>query len=132
MPDWAAPSRQRARRGRQAHYAGVAAEDAVARIYEARGDTILARRHRTPEGEIDLIVRSGDYLVFVEVKRRKRFHGFDSPVSEQQWRRLACAALHYVVETSDVTCTQPCMRFDVALVGADAQVGIIENARTFD
>ena len=104
----------------------------MARIYETRGDRIAARRHRTPEGEIDLIVRSGEHLVFVEVKRRKRLHAFDSPVSEQQWRRLACAALHYVVETSDVTRTQPSMRFDVALVGADAQVSIIENARTFD
>ena len=133
MPAWAGGrSRGSARRGRTAYQSGLAAEEAVARLYEARGDTVLARRYRTAEGEIDLVVRSGETLVFVEVKRRKRLHAFDSPVSEAQWRRLECAALRYVIETSGVTCTEPSCRFDVALVGVHGQVDLVENARTFE
>lgn len=110
----------------------MAAEDAAERDYTRRGLAILARRYRTPHGEIDLIVADDDTLVFVEVKRRKRFHGFDSPISDRQWHRLGCAALHYVVNSPDVTRTQPLCRFDAALVGPDGQIEIIENARTFD
>ena len=133
IPDWADGSRaRRARRGARNFHAGMAAEDGVERIYLQRGARILARRHRTPEGEIDLIVQDGDCLVFIEVKRRKRLHGFDSPISEKQWQRLGCAALHYVVNNHDVTRVHPICRFDAALVGPDGQVTIIENARTFD
>ena len=133
LPSWAAgPKTSRARRGARNFHAGMAAEDAVERIYRQRGAQVLARRHRTPEGEIDLIVQEGRCLIFVEVKRRKRLHGFDSPISEKQWQRLGCAALHYVVNNHDVTRVQPICRFDAALVGPDGQVTIIENARTFD
>lgn len=133
MPGWASgPKMRRARRGACNYHAGLAAEDAVEQIYLRRGARVLAKRHRTPEGEIDLIVQDGVCLVFVEVKRRKRLHGFDSPISEKQWQRLGCAALHYVVNNHDVTRVQPICRFDAALVGPDGQVSIIENARTFD
>lgn len=133
MPSWASrPEAYRARRGARNFQAGLAAEDAVERIYRQRGARVLARRHRTPEGEIDLIVQDSRCLIFVEVKRRRRLHGFDSPISEKQWQRLGCAALHYVVNNYDVTRVQPICRFDAALVGADGQVTIIENARTFD
>lgn len=132
MPGWAGGARQRARLGRRSYHAGLAAEEIVARDYAGRGAEILARRHRTPHGEIDLIVRDGGHLVFVEVKRRKQLHAFDSPISESQWNRLGCAALHYVVQNHDVTCTQPVCRFDAALVGPDGGLRIIQNARTFD
>ena len=133
MPAWASGARQRrARRGRAAYHSGLAAEDIVARHYQAMGASVLARRYRAPDGEIDLVVRCGEVLVFVEVKKRKYSTGWDSPVTERQWRRLECAALHYMVEASNVTRIQPACRFDVALVNADGQVSIIENARAFD
>ena len=135
MPAWAGTSgarAQRARRGRAAHNAGLAAEEIAARVYLQRGAQVLGRRLRTQHGEIDLIVQDGPHLVFVEVKRRKRLHGFDSPISERQWNRLGCAALQYMVDNHDVTRIQPVCRFDAALVGPDGQCHIIENARTFD
>ena len=133
LPDWAAVTRKRrSRRGRRSHQSGLAAEEAVARDYRRRGCRVLAQRHRTTEGEIDLIIVADDMLVFVEVKRRKTLHAFDSPVSDRQWHRLGCAALNYLVNNPDVTCTQPSCRFDVALVDACGTVSIIENARTFD
>ena len=112
--------------------AGLAAEEIATRVYLQRGAQVLGRRLRTQHGEIDLIVQEGPHLVFVEVKRRKRLHGFDSPISERQWNRLGCAALQYMVDNHDVTRIQPVCRFDAALVGPDGQCHIIENARTFD
>ncbi len=50
-------------------------EDAAARYLESLGMTVLERNYRTREGEIDIIARDGDVVVFVEVKeRRDAFH----------------------------------------------------------
>jgi len=131
MP-WAPPSGARQRRGRAAHFAGLAAEDLAARRYAAGGASILARRHRTPDGEIDLIVQDGAVLTFVEVKRRKHGLGPDSPVTAKQWRRLECAAIHYMMAARNATGVHPICRFDVAVVDAQSNVQIIENARSFE
>lgn len=45
-------------------------EDAAARFLEARGCTILARNVRFRHGELDIVARDGDTVVFVEVKTR--------------------------------------------------------------
>lgn len=132
LPGHPAARQVRARRGRTAHFSGLAAEDAVARDYGRRGMKILHRRHRTPEGELDLIVGDGDLLVFVEVKKRKRPIGPDSPISNRQWQRLENAAEHYMMVLFDATGIRPIFRFDVALVDGAGQVTIIENARVVD
>lgn len=123
---------KRQHRGRTAHFSGLAAEEITARWYRARGAEILATRHRTPEGEIDLIAQLDSILIFVEVKRRKNNHEFDSPVSPRQWQRLANAANHYMFSDQSQTGTQPICRFDVALIDANGGIEVIENARGFD
>lgn len=122
---------QRRRRGRSNWHAGAAAEDAAAREYKSRGGRIRARRMRTPEGELDLVIEQAGMLVFVEVKRRAAELS-DSPVGERQWQRLEKAALHYMMHVQNETGVQPFCRFDVALAGPDGRVRIIENARSFD
>lgn len=119
------------RRTAQRYHAGLAAEEQVARHYSNNGGEILARRHRTPEGEIDLIVQQGNLLIFVEVKSRKR-HGSDSPISQKQWQRLGLAANSYMLHHMSMTGAAPHCRFDAALVGPDGAVEVIENARSFD
>ncbi|MEL7463134.1 MAG: YraN family protein [Pseudomonadota bacterium] len=123
--DVAAEADIRRRRGAAAHRAGLAAEDAVARRYARAGAAVLARRWRCPYGEIDLILREPEGLVFVEVKRRARAL-VDDPVGERQWRRLEAAAQYYmlIAETGDAP-----MRFDLALVGADGAIEVTDNAR---
>ena len=49
---------------------GAQAESAVAAWYEAQGYELLARNWRTKDGEIDVVVRSDDVVVVVEVKAR--------------------------------------------------------------
>lgn len=119
----------RRNRGAKAHRTGVLAEESAARFLESRGFQILARRHRTPHGEIDLIALEGDVLVFIEVKARPSRAQAAYSLTARQWARLEGAALHYVAETSQ---NQMDMRFDVVLVDADGVCERIENARSFD
>lgn len=115
----------RARRGAQSHQAGLAAEDIAAEAYRTQGGAVLARRWRCPAGEIDLIVRLEDCLVFVEVKRRSGVVDQD-PVSPKQWRRLEAAAETYILRAE--TGRTP-LRFDFVIVDKAGAATIIENAR---
>jgi putative endonuclease len=54
------------------HDTGRKGEAAAARYLLGQGYTILARNYRYRKAEIDLIVRKGNLLVFVEVKTRSR------------------------------------------------------------
>jgi putative endonuclease len=59
------------KRSRAAAYRhGLRAELAAASLLLAKGYRILARRYKTPLGEIDLVVRRGRTIAFVEVKAR--------------------------------------------------------------
>jgi putative endonuclease len=49
---------------------GRAGEDAAAALLEAHGYRIVGRNVRLPGGEVDIIARDGDTVVFVEVKAR--------------------------------------------------------------
>ena len=49
---------------------GRSGENLAASELEARGYAIVARRYRTEHGEIDIIARDGETLVFVEVRRK--------------------------------------------------------------
>jgi len=50
---------------------GEAAEALAARLLKKRGYKIIETNYRTPLGEVDIIARDGDTLVFVEVKARQ-------------------------------------------------------------
>ena len=125
-------SGRKTRRGRGGYLSGLAAEDRAARAYERRGAEILARRHRNAAGEIDLILREGGILVFVEVKQRSRDAGLGESITDRQWRRLGLAATQYMLTHTGITGAIRGCRFDAVLIGADGNLEIIENARTFD
>lgn len=57
-----------------------------------KGWHVLARRVKTPRGEIDLIVRRGRTVAFVEVKWRQRADNLDHAIDQYRLRRVVSAA----------------------------------------
>lgn len=78
--------------GRSNYFAKQSAEDAVLRHYEARGMTLAQARWRGKAGEVDLILRDGDELVFVEVKHSRSFGSAAARLLPKQVARLMRAA----------------------------------------
>ncbi len=75
---------------------GFAAEAMAAVLLMAKGYRILARRHRTPYGEIDIIAVRGKRLAFVEVKRRGSIAEAEAALTGGQARRIGDAAEHWI------------------------------------
>lgn len=95
--------------------AGRWAERAALVWYCLRGYRPVARNVRLPVGEIDLIVRRRQLLVFVEVKYRARPMPVGASVAPRQWRRISAAATAYIGRRPDL---QNCRwRFDQMLFG---------------
>lgn len=74
---------------------GDEGERAAARHLRRRGLRIITRGYRTSCGEIDLVARDGNTLVFVEVKTRRAGVPAEAVTLEKQ-RRLTLAALHFL------------------------------------
>lgn len=97
---------------------GAAAEAAALRHLEAAGLHLLDRNARFKVGELDLVMRDGDTVVFVEVRLRRntRFgDGFDS-VDRRKRQRMVRAALAWLA-TRPALAHQAC-RLDVVSAGA--------------
>jgi putative endonuclease len=109
---------------------GAQSESLAARLLKRRGYTILETNYRTPLGEIDIIARDRDTIVFVEVKARRSL-GFGGPkwaVTPKKQRKISMVALYYLKTTRQ---SQVKARFDVVAIRSLAeppQVEIIRNA----
>lgn len=77
---------------REAERAGRRAETIAAFWLRLKGWAVLARRVRTPVGEIDLVARRGRTLAFVEVKARSTGAAADFALDDHRLRRVAAAA----------------------------------------
>jgi putative endonuclease len=106
---------------------GDRGERAAARYLRRRGLRIITRGYHTPWGEIDLVARDGEVLVFAEVKTRRRGTPAEAVTPEKQ-RRLTVAALHFLRRHKLL---EQRSRFDVvAIVWADdSQPPRIEHIR---
>jgi len=93
---------------------GGAGEAFAAACLESRGYEVIARNFRTRMGEIDLIARDAQYLVFAEVKARRAgsMVSGEEAVDVHKQRRLRYAAEYYLAGRP--TALQP--RFDVMCV----------------
>ena len=101
---------------------GAAAEALAAGYLAARGLTIVQRNYRCRGGEIDLIARDREVLVFVEVRlRRNRAFGTAAEsITAAKRRRLRLAARHYLARLG----REPPCRFDAVLLDALATANI--------
>lgn len=117
--EWVDAARDRARRRRWPAYqaAGRRGEDLAHRWLEREGLIVVARNYRPPDGggEIDLVAREGDTLVFVEVKSRhsQEFGAPERNVGEAKRTALERAARAYA-RRADVPWER--VRFDVVSV----------------
>jgi putative endonuclease len=93
---------------------GLSAESRAAAYLIAKGYRILARRFRTPVGEIDIVARRRDVLVFVEVKARAKLDDAAEAVTDRGKRRIVAAAEAWLAAHPDDV--NRAMRFDAMLV----------------
>jgi putative endonuclease len=77
---------------REAEQRGRGAETIACWYLRMRGWRILARRARAPGGEVDIVVKRGRTLAFVEVKARDDEHAAAFALDEYRLRRVAVAA----------------------------------------
>jgi putative endonuclease len=68
------------------------AEAVAALLLRLKGHPILARRYKTPVGEIEFVALKGKRLAFVEVKQRKRFEDTSWALPKRARRRMVRAA----------------------------------------
>lgn len=130
MPPPAPPKPGATRSPRQR--AGDAAETQAARHLEAHGLALLDRNVRYREGELDLVCRDGDVVVFVEVRLRRHasFGGGAASVDFFKRKRLVLAAQHYLI--SHWGSRLPACRFDVVGVDASGTIEWIRDAFALD
>ncbi|MEP7061181.1 MAG: YraN family protein [Betaproteobacteria bacterium] len=93
--------------------AGADAESLAAAFLVAQGLSIVARNVRSRFGEIDLVARDGDTLVFVEVRLRsgQAFGGAATSITRAKQARLVAAARIYLANLR----REPPCRFDAVL-----------------
>jgi len=103
---------RRDRRAAQIH--GLRAETLAVWRLRLAGYRVLARNFRVPSGEIDLIVRRGDVVAFVEVKARTTYEGAAEAIQPYQQLRIRNAALAFLARRPDLAGLS--LRFDVVLV----------------
>lgn len=97
---------------------GAAAEQRAAEYLAAKGLRLVDRNWRCKGGEIDLVMREGDMLVFVEVRARatEAFGGAAASITAAKQARIQLAAQHYLAQHRlDLPC-----RFDAVLIEAGA------------
>jgi putative endonuclease len=93
---------------------GISAESRAAAYLIAKGFRILARRWRSPVGEIDIIACRRHLLIFVEVKARPSFDDAAWSVTDRQRARIASAAEAWLARQGNHPFKD--MRFDAVLV----------------
>ena len=112
-PPTVAPSAPRPER-QIAFALGLSAESRAAAMLVAKGYRIVARRWKSPVGEIDIVARRRHLLVFVEVKARERLDDAAEAVIARQQRRIIAAAEAWLATHPDDI--ESDIRFDVMLV----------------
>lgn len=93
---------------------GVLAENLALEHLRARGLELVARNHRCRQGEIDLVMRDGGTLVFVEVRLRGAgaLVGAAESIDVHKQRRVIAAARHFLAARADEPCRFDCVVLD--------------------
>ena len=109
---------------------GQKAETIAVRQLEKAGYKIITRNYRNRIGEIDIVARDGNTLVFVEVKARKndRYGHPKHALTRAKQRKVSMVALEYLKSTGQNSAKA---RFDVVAITSnqdEPQIEIVKNA----
>lgn len=108
------------------HQKGLQAE-ALAKLYlQFRGYSILEYRFKTPMGEIDLIVKKGGVVAFVEVKLRRTEEAAAEAIHAKNQSRVRNAAELYLQKHPEYNECE--LRFDALVMAHGAWPQHIQNA----
>jgi putative endonuclease len=104
---------------------GKTGEDLACEELERRGYAIIARRYRRRSGELDIIARDGQTIVFVEVKARegRAFGEACEAITATKRRTITRLALDYLMRHR---LTQCACRFDVVSIHFEAGAPMID------
>jgi putative endonuclease len=108
---------------------GISGENDASRFLEKAGYTIIKRNYRTRLGEIDIIIRRGDTLVFVEVKTSRIFteDTLEYTVHNAKKKKILLVSQYFLVEYPEYN--EYIVRYDVIFVSKkDNRIMHIENA----
>lgn len=108
------PKKQAAPERVAAFQTGLSAESRAAAYLMAKGYRILAKRFRTPYGELDLVARKRNLVAFVEVKARATLDEAAFAVTPQQQARIINAAQAWLAAHPDHAEFE--LRFDAILI----------------
>ena len=111
---------------------GILGEKLAKDFLKKKGYRITETNYRCPEGEIDIIAKQGDFLVFVEVRTKTSLE-FGSPeesITPTKKERMKATAAHYQQTHSNLP---PLWRIDVVAIelnpkGKPSRIELIENA----
>jgi putative endonuclease len=112
--------------GRRAQALGIDAEAAACGALQRDGWTVLARRLRTPAGEIDAVAERDGLLAIIEVKARPTLCEAAHALTPRQQQRLLAAAETVLAEHP--AWGREGVRFDLLLVDAAGAVRRIADA----
>jgi putative endonuclease len=111
---------------------GILGEKLAQDFLKNRGYDIRETNYRCPEGEIDIIARDKDNLVFVEVRTRtsQEFGSPEESITPAKMRHLRAVSSHYLQTHNDLPTS---WRIDVVAVeldhkGKPSRIEVIENA----
>jgi putative endonuclease len=109
-----------------AHAHGHRAETIALWFLRLKGYRLVARRYKSPAGEIDLIMRERSTLVFIEVKARRIVDDSLFAVTPHQSRRIAGGARHFAARHPEQL--REFQRFDIVAVPSYLWPSHIKNA----
>ena len=131
-------SRQQPQAARQqAERRGHLAEARAAMMLRLKGYRILDRRWKSPAGELDLVIRRGNAVAFVEVKTRSSADEALASVSPRQRRRIVAAAHHWLA-ANPANADLSAMRVAQYVLGVeqfarpDLKIRVEAYAKTYD
>jgi putative endonuclease len=113
IPD-SPPKKQASPERVAAFHTGLSAESRAAALLMAKGYRVLAKRFRTPHGEIDLVAKRRNLVAFIEVKARATLDDAAFAVTPRQQARIINAAQIWLVAHPEYA--QFDLRFDAILI----------------